>query len=182
MTWRRAWAYVAVFVALACFHSFSNRQTLPQNEAEEVSPPDATPPIPFLAAKPEEVDEVEIEMSGQYAQIKRLGTAWQVVQPPGREVSADLVSALLTAVLEIPEVEVVGLRDDRTTEFGLDAPTVELRLRTASGTSLTIRLGTLNPARTAVYANGSGTRDVVLLGLNVRYYLDLVAEALFRAS
>jgi hypothetical protein len=45
---------------------------------------------------------------------------------------------------------------------------------------LNIRLGTLNPAKTAVYASGSGTHQVVLLGLNIRYYLDLVAEALFR--
>jgi hypothetical protein len=181
MTWRRAWGYVAVFVALSSFHAFTSRQTAPQSGGGQTAPVGATP-VPFLAAKPGDIDEVEVEMSGQYAHLKRLGTRWEVVRPAGREVSGDLIAALLTAVLEAPEVEVVGSTDDRTADFGMEAPTAELRLKQSGRPSLTIRLGALNPARTAVYASGSGSRQVVLLGLNIRYYLDLVAETLFRSS
>lgn len=178
MTWRRAFGYVAVFFALALARSFTGPQPVPPVVGG--LPQADLPAIPFLAARPENVEEVELEMSGQYARIKRAGSRWEVVQPAGREVSADLISALLTAILEIPEVEIVGASDDQATKFGLESPTAELRLRPSDGPVLTVRLGALNPARTAVYAGGSGTRDVVLLGLNVRYYLDLVAEALFR--
>jgi hypothetical protein len=180
MTWRRAWAYVAVFVALIGFQSYFGRSTTPVEVLDfGVSSVTATP-IPFLAARPDDIVEVEIEASGQYAQLKRTGVRWEVVRPVGADVSGDLISALLTAVLEVPEVEVVGSADDRTAEFGLDKPMAELRLRPSAGPSLTIRLGSLNPAATAVYASGSGTRQVVLLGLNVRYYLNLAASALFR--
>jgi hypothetical protein len=182
MTWRRAWGYVAVFVALTFLQAFSSRQAARQEAGVETVPRVGVTPIPFLAAKPEDIEEVDIEMSGQSAQLKRAGTRWEVIQPAGKELSGDLVSALLTAVLEVPEVEVVGVLDDRAVDFGMDAPTAELRLKQAGRPSLDIRLGALNPARTAVYASGSGTPQVVLLGLNVRYYLDLVAEALFRGS
>lgn len=180
MTWRRAWVYVAVFVALTLFHSSSGRHKAPM-EAEDLDVPSVVAtPIPFLAAKPSDIVEVEIEASGQYAQIRQLGGRWEVVRPAGAQVSGDLISALLTAVLEVPEVEVVGSTGDRTADFGLEAATAELRLRPAVGPSLVIRLGALNPARTAVYASGSGTEQVVLLGLNIRYYLNLVAQAVFQ--
>lgn len=182
MTWRRAWGYMAVFVALTSVRLFTGQPPVPPNAGQELAAAGDMAAIPFLAARPDSIEEVEIETSGRYAQIKRSGTRWEVVQPTGREVSSDLVSALLIAVLEIPEVEVVGATDDRGAKFGLESPAAELRLRHSDGPSLTIRLGALNPARTAVYASGSGTRDVVLLGLNVRYYLDLVVEALFRDS
>lgn len=178
MTWRRAWGYVGVFVALTVLHLLTSRPESPRDVGEEITPLLVTAtPVPFLAAKPEEIDSVEIELSGRSAELERRGARWEVVQPAGREVSADLISALLTAVLDVPEVEVVGSVDDE--DFGMDAPTAELRLQPSGRTPLMIRFGTLNPAGTAIYATGSGTRQVVLLGLNIRYYLDLVAAAVF---
>lgn len=180
MTWRRAWGYVAVFLALTVLQILTTRHTDPPDVREETALPLAATPVPFLAAKPDDIDAVEIEVGGQSADIKRRDARWEVVRPAGREVSPGLISALLTAVLDVPEVEVVGSTDDR--DFGMDAPVAELRLHRAGRPPITIRFGALNPARTAIYASGSGTRQVVLLGLNVRYYLDLVAEAVFRRS
>lgn len=179
MTWRRAWVYVALFAVLALFHSFSRRQTTTSEVGGPVVPYAAATPLPFLAAKPGNIVEVEIEMSGQYAQLKRSGTRWEVVRPGGAEVAGDLIGALLSAVLELPEVEVVGSTEDDTGNFGLESPSAELRLRPMGGRALIIRLGALNPAKTAIYASGSGSGQVVLLGLNIRYYLNLISKALF---
>jgi hypothetical protein len=37
-------------------------------------------------------------------------------------------------------------------------------------------LGELSPTRTAVYARKSGSDDIALIGLNAKYYIDLVFE------
>jgi hypothetical protein len=41
---------------------------------------------------------------------------------------------------------------------------------------VTLVLGSLNPAETGVYSRLEGNPQVVLLGLNVRYYIDLVLK------
>jgi hypothetical protein len=50
----------------------------------------------------------------------------------------------------------------------------------ADGSVIRVLLGARNPAQTAVYARREGKPDVVLLGLNVQYYIELVIEALQR--
>jgi hypothetical protein len=39
---------------------------------------------------------------------------------------------------------------------------------------VTLSLGSANPAETGVYATLEGHPQIVLVGLNVRYYIDLV--------
>lgn len=67
-------------------------------------------------------------------------------------------------------------------EFGLQDPQSEITLQRTSAAPVTVRLGMRNPAGTAVYAQRSDSPQVFLIGLNVRYYEDLVFDALRQGS
>ena len=62
-------------------------------------------------------------------------------------------------------------------QFGFEDPDARLSFVLGEGEALTIVLGTRNPPQTAVYARRQGASEVVLLGLNVPYYLDLALDA-----
>ena len=86
---------------------------------------------------------------------------------------SDLIDALVTAVLETP-AEPVSADASGLADFGLDTPWARLTFGRPNATPVTLALGSANPAETGVYGRLEGHPQVVLLGLNVRYYIDLV--------
>lgn len=162
MPWTRALAYLCLGAVLATLYFVT-----------------APPPPPSLATAPATrgpgatVDSVRLEAGGRTVRATRVGEQWRVVEPAGNRVPSDLIDALVAAVLETP-AEPVSTDADRLADFGLDAPSAKLTFGRTNGSPVTLSLGSANPAETGVYGTVEGHPQVVLIGSNVRYYIDLV--------
>jgi uncharacterized protein DUF4340 len=175
MTWRRAILYWGCFAVLAAYYLVAERRP-----AGEVAAHLAR--APFLSLAEGEIDAVELRRDEARVRCRHIDQRWQVVEPAGRTVPSDLVGALVANLIQLPDVEVVAETSANLAQFGLDTPASQIVLTTSGGPSITVRLGSRNPAGTAVYAQRSDSGRVYLIGLNVRYYEDLVFEALRPAA
>jgi len=61
--------------------------------------------------------------------------------------------------------------------FGFADGSPVIELETKEGTKLAVTLGARNPPQTAIYAKTSVAPRVVLIGVNVQYYTELLYEA-----
>jgi hypothetical protein len=66
--------------------------------------------------------------------------------------------------------------------FGLDADATRVELVPSGGAPETLWLGAANPSGTAVYARRLGVDGVILVGRTLRYYEELIRQALPRPS
>jgi hypothetical protein len=78
-------------------------------------------------------------------------------------------------VMDAP-AQPVARETDRLTDFGLDAPSARLTFGRPDAPAVTLSLGRTNPAETGVYGQLEGNPQIVLLGLNVQYYVDMVLK------
>lgn len=170
MTWRRAALYWLTFAALSAYYVIALRTP----DGSTAAPLQRAP---FLDVREPELQRLEVRRAERTLRFARSAGRWQVVEPSGVAVAADLVAALVSAVAEAPAVEMVAAAGADLTQFGLDPPASELTL-TAAAAPIVVRLGGRNPAGTAVYAQRLPDPQVFLIGLNVRYYEDLLFEAL----
>jgi hypothetical protein len=162
MSWPRALGYLLVAVVLATAY-LTTAPPPPPSPAE--APPDD--------GRGSAVDSVHLQVGDRTVRATRIGDQWRVVEPAGNRVPSDLIAALVAAVLETP-AEPVSLTADRLADFGLDAPSAKLTFGRPNAPPVTLSLGSPNPAETGVYGSLEGHPQVVLIGSNVRYYIDLV--------
>jgi hypothetical protein len=174
MTSRRAAFYVAVWLLLTVVWLFTGRSGRDGGPREDGIRQAANP---FGDLTPAQVGEVEVEAAAGRARFVRSAGGWRVAAPAEGAAAADLLSAFLSALLEVEEAEVIPNGTGREGEFGLDRPTGRVVLGREDGAPLRIVLGARNPSGTAVYARLEDSPEVVLLGLNVPYYLDLALRA-----
>jgi hypothetical protein len=170
MTWRRAALYWAVFLALSAYYTVVLRQSPPP-----VAPRTRTA---FLDLPAEQIDALELRRGSTVVRCQRHNGRWAVTEPADRAVPADLIAALVANLTQLPDVEVVADTSGALGEFGLQDPQSEITLQPAGRPPVRVRLGAHNPAGTAVYAQRDDSPQVFLIGLNVRYYEDLLFEAL----
>jgi hypothetical protein len=166
MTWRRAALYWVILLGLYAYDHAAGRDT----------PASETPPVraAFLGIAADRIDAFEVRRATSVVQCRRVDGRWKVIEPADRAAPADLIEALVASVTELPEVEVVADSSARLADFGLQEPQSEMTLRGAGHTLARVRLGAQNPAGTAVYAQRDDSPMVVLVGLNVRYYENLL--------
>jgi hypothetical protein len=169
MTWTRAALYWAVFLTLFAYYVLAVRESPPVAQLTRDT---------FLSIPEDQIDALELRRGTSFVRCRRSDGRWRVTDPADRAVPSDLVAALVATLVQTPDVEVVAEDSARLDEFGLREPTSELTLRRSGHAPLRVRLGGVNPAGTAVYAQRDGSPRVFLIGLNVRYYEDLVFEAL----
>jgi len=164
MSWLHAIAYVVLAAVLATVYVAT-------------APP---PPLPSTAARPApaapQLTELLIESDAQRVSAARVDDRWQVREPAGAAIPSDLLAALVTAVLETP-AEPVASDGERVAEFGLDAPRTRITFTRHNAPPAILTVGSRNPSGTGVYGRLEGNPQIVLLGLNVQYYLDLVRRA-----
>ena len=121
--------------------------------------------------------EVTIEHEGRRVVARREGEGWAVEEPADAAVPSDLVAALATALVEaevIDHAEAAG----GLAPFGLDQGATRIELRPAGGPPETLWLGGSNPPGTAIYARRLGSEGVLLVGRTLRYYTELIFDAL----
>ena len=170
MTWRRVAIYWALFLGLATYYVAVERDAAGRAVAHLTR-------AAFLNIPAEQIEALQVQRGDLVVRCRQVAGRWKVVDPPGSSAPADLIAGLISNLTQLPDVEVVADKDGDLAQFGLDTPVSELLLTPASGTPITIRLGNRNPAGTAVYAQRSTSDHVFLIGLNARYYEDLLFES-----
>jgi len=104
---------------------------------------------------------------------------WQIVKPEGAKVPPDLVAALVENLTDKQEAEEINAapKPEDLVAFGFTEHSPVVELETKDGTKLSVTLGSRNPPQTAIYAKTSVAPRVLLVGVNVQYYTDLLYEA-----
>lgn len=170
MSWPKIIAYYLVAAVLS-FHLFGVWR-----ERNPVIPVAAVTSEPFLVAVPERIDRVRFDTEELSVQFERRDGRWVITEPDGVSSPGDVIDAVLESLTGLAPIEVVSEGVDKEGQFGLSPPRVRVRLESEGEVVSNIVFGELNPTRTAVYARKAGKDEVVLLGLNPKYYIDLVFE------
>jgi hypothetical protein len=170
VSWRRILLYYAL-AALLTFHL-----TAVARDRETVGKPVSAATAPFLEAVPERIDRVRLEDDSMAVQFERQGGRWVVTEPEGIAPPGDVIDAVLESFTSLPPIEIVSEGVEHQGQFGLVPPRARVRIEQQGALVSTIVLGELSPTRTAVYAKKSGKDEVALIGLNAKYYIDLVFE------
>jgi len=180
VTWWRALTYVGIWAALTLYYLGSNRSSHPVAEAPASAKPNELRLLPKGASA---VGAFELEAGGRILRCRRVEDQWEVLYPQHARVPSDLIAATVGALADLEAIKVVGseLTPQAEAEFGLSHPLVRLSVGDATS-HVTVLLGLRNPAQTAVYARREGEREVLLVGLNVQYYVDLLLETLRRQT
>jgi hypothetical protein len=171
MRWRQVVLWWVAAVALAVSYGQVQRR----QRVEEVDPRAGRERL--LRVDLATLAEVAVEERGQRVVARRADDGWIVDEPPGMTVPSDLVAAFVRAVVDAEVIEQVAGGDAGDT-FGLGPEAMRIELRRSGGAPETVWLGAGNPTGTAVYARHLGRDGVLLVGRTLRYYADLIVEAL----
>jgi hypothetical protein len=168
--WRQVVILYGVAAGLGGWYWFVERQPkeLPQSEGRR----------PFLDVDPTALREIRVSRPGQLMVSRRDGGGWVVVEPAGGTVPSDLIAAFTNALAAAEEIARVVDRTDDAKQYGLDERASRVEMVPASGDPIIVVLGETNPTGTAVYARRGAAPEVVLVGRNIRYYEDLIFQAL----
>ena len=169
-----SWARIVLFYVVALVLTL-HLKSVTDHEAGETEAAKA-PTVPFLTAVPERIDRVRFESSTLALQFERKDGRWVTTEPEGLAPPGDVIDAVLDSFATLPPIEIVSAGKDQEDQFGLVPPRMRIRIEQAGELISTVVLGELSPTRTAVYARKSGSDDVALIGLNAKYYIDLVFE------
>lgn len=169
MTWPRAMAYWACSLVLGVFYLLVLRQPSRPTPAHLTR-------APFLSLAENEIDALDLRRGATTIRCRRVAGRWRVVEPATSQVPSDLVAALIANLTQLPEVEVVDEGGGDVTQFGLNPPVSQMTVTMAGGKLVHLRLGSRNPSGTAIYAQRDDSRRIFLIGLNVRYYEDLLFQ------
>jgi hypothetical protein len=175
MTWQRAALYWGLFILLGVYYVAAEREPAGEAAAHLTR-------APFLTVPEDQIAALQVQRGADVVRCRRVAGRWKVVEPPDSSVPADLIAGLITNLTQLPDVEVVADKPTDLAQFGLDTPASQLVLTPTSGDSVTVRLGNRNPSGTALYAQRSTSARVFLIGLNVRYYEDLLFEGIQRSQ
>jgi hypothetical protein len=175
MTWRRVALYWSCFLILGVYYVCFERTPATQVAARRPRPA-------FLTVGVDQIESIEVRRADEVVRCHRVEGRWQVLEPTGSAAPSDLITSLISTVSELPDVEVVAEQPRDLAPFGLDVPAAQLTLTPAAGAVITVRLGNRNPTGTAIYAQRSNRPDVFLIGVNARYYADLLFQSVRRGA
>ncbi len=171
MTWRSTAVYWLLFVVLAAFYATVEQRPEPPSEAKLARKK-------VFDAFAEDVQAVVLRGGGKEVRAERKDKRWTVVKPEGAKAAPDLIATLvenLTEKQEAEEMDSTPSAED-IKGYGLTDDAIVVELEMKDGKKVSIKLGARNPPQTAIYAQSSITPRVLLIGLNVQYYTDLLFE------
>ncbi|MEO6026270.1 MAG: DUF4340 domain-containing protein [Candidatus Binatia bacterium] len=174
MSWRRVAVIYAVLAALAGW------VFVVDGGAPDPEIPAAVAPAPsLLDTAASAVTALTFRKEGTVVRAQRLEQRWTVIEPAGVKIPPDLFDATVaTLTTGQPAEELSQEPASAYAAYGLATPgtTLEVSFGEAAPPIL-VSLGDENPTRTAVYARRSDRPAIFLVGLNLRYYIDLVFGA-----
>jgi hypothetical protein len=170
MRWRQVILLYSVAVALGGWYWAVGHQQPEAPKREERRR--------FLNLDTERLREVRVRRAGSVMVSRWDAGAWVVVEPAGGFVPSDLIAAFTNALAAAEEIARVSDGITDTKQYGLDERASRIEIIPANGDPIIVVLGQTNPTGTAVYARRDAAPEIILVGRNIRYYEDLIFEAL----
>ncbi len=174
MSWRRVAVIYAVLALLAGWVLILDR-----GAPDPEMPAPVAPAPPLLETAASSVTALTFRKEGRVVRAQRTADRWSVIEPAGAKIPPDLFDATIaTLTAGQPAEELSGEPASAYAAYGLTTPASTLEVGLGEATPpILVSLGDENPTRTAVYARRSDRPAIFLVGLNLRYYVDLVFEA-----
>lgn len=132
----------------------------------------------LVAIDPNAVTAIRLQRAGRTLVMQRPEGRWVVVEPAGVTVPADLVRAFLQALVVAEEIDQVSTPTGGLESFGFGDGATTVEVTSRGGETVALTLGSTNPTGTALYVRRAGSPAVVLIGRQLRYYEDLLFQAL----
>jgi hypothetical protein len=127
---------------------------------------------------PDAVTAIRLQRGGRTMVMQRPEGRWVAVEPAGVAVPHDLVRAFLQAVVAAEEIDQVATPTGGLESFGFGEGATSVEITLDDGRKVALTLGGTNPTGTALYARRAASGAVVLIGRQIRYYEDLLFQAL----
>lgn len=177
MTWRSTVAYWVIFAVLGAYYLAFERKPTPRSNTQFVREQ-------VLHVFSDDVISVTLRRDGNEIRCERRDKRWQIVRPEGAKVPPDLVAALIENLTDKQQAQEINAapKPEDLVAFGLTQSSPSLEVEVTGGNKVFVKLGTRNPPQTAIYAQTSVSPRVLLVGVNVQYYADLLYEAGMRGS
>ena len=175
MSWRRVAVIYTVLAVLAVW-VFALDDTAPVAEQPNQPPP---PSASILNADPAAVTALTLRKDGKLVRASRTEDRWATAEPREATVPPDLYEAMVATLTAGQAAEELGPEQEPAlAAYGLATPAATLEVALGGATPpITVYIGDQNPTRTAVYARRNDRPTIYLVGMNLRYYIDLVFEA-----
>jgi hypothetical protein len=171
LTWRSTLAYWLIAFVLGAYYMAFERRPAPPSEMQLAREK-------VLDVFSDEVTAVTLSRDGREVRCEKRDKRWQIVKPPGAKAPADLVAALVENLTDKQEAEEINKSPNAEDlrSFGLDDSSATIGIEVGAK-HFAVKLGSRNPPQTAIYAQTSVSPRVLLVGVNVQYYADLLYEA-----
>jgi hypothetical protein len=172
LTWRNTLACWIAAALLSAYYVAFERRPAPPSEIQAAREK-------VLDVYSDEVTAVTLRREGREIRCERKDKRWQVVQPEGASVPPDVVSALIENLTDKQEAEQISdaPKPEELQAFGLNESSPQVVIELSGGRKYSVKLGARNPTQTAIYAQASNSPRVLLVGVNVQYYADLLYDA-----
>jgi hypothetical protein len=172
LTWRGTVAWWVAAGVLGAYYLVLERRPAPPSELQAKLEK-------VLDVYSDEVTAVTLRREGREIRCERKDKRWQIVEPPGATVPPDVVSALVESLTDKQEAQRISdaPKAEDLQAFGLTASAPKVEFELSGGRKLSVTLGAHNPTQTAIYVRSSVAPRVLLVGVNVQYYTDLLYGA-----
>ena len=175
MTWRRIAVYYVLSLLLGGYYFAFEWRPNPDMPVRGARP---VVQNRFLPLAREDIHEVVLRRQEGAVHCVRNGDKWETLEPQNVEITSAIVESLLENLTQEKEIQVVEQNATDLKPYGLADPYSILELKGKENNLLaTVSVGDRNPTASAVYALKDKSRQVVVVGYNIRYYEELIFEA-----
>jgi hypothetical protein len=133
-----------------------------------------------IELSPKSIVKLSVERDGKSIEYKMVTDHWEPVAAEGKALVhnalAERIVAMITAGEQTVELVNAAPTPEDLKAFGLAPATTRMVLGTSDGKEITLDIGATNPSNLGSYAKSSLAPEVVLVGFNVSYYIDLAME------
>ena len=172
MSWKSTFAYWVLFAVLGGYYLAFERRSPPPSEMQRTREK-------VLNVYSDDVKALTLRRDGKEIRCERRDKRWQIVKPENAKVPPDLVAALIENLTDKQEAEEINdkPRPEDLQAFGITASSPQVEIEVAGGKKMAVKLGAKNPPQTAIYVQTDFSPRILLVGVNVQYYADLLYEA-----
>ena len=171
MRWRQVVVLYGILGALGAEYWLVERRRPP-------TPAGRPPHERVLPMEADEVREIRLRHGGRAVVLRRSPDGWVVVEPPGAEIHADLITAFARSLVAAEQIDRMDERGGDPSAYGLDEGAAQVEVLGPGAEPLLVTLGGTNPTGTAVYARRGGAAEIILVGRDVRDHEEMIFRAL----